>query len=332
MAHGEAFQTHAEGEAGILVRINAAVAQHLGVHHAGAQHFDPALALAGGAALAAALVALDVYLAGGLGEGEMVGTEPGDGIGTVDGLDDGVQCALQVRHGHALVHHQTLDLMEHGGVGSVHLVLAVHPAGGDHADGYAVLLHGPDLHGRSLGPQEDLGILSEIEGVRPVTGGVGLRGVELGEVVAFQLDLRAVHDLKAHVKEHLLDLIQHGVHGVLVAQSHLLAGDGDVQRLGLQLGFQSGLFQNGGLGLHGLFHGGADLVGHLAHDGALLSRETAHQLEDGGQFTLFAQVLHPQRVQFRRGLRAGDGFQSALADGFQLFFHHKRKTPLYGMG
>ena len=119
---------------------------------------------------------------------------------------------------------------------------------------------------------------------------------------------------------------------MLVAQSHLLAGDGDVQRLGLQLGFQSGLFQNGGLGLHGLFHGGADLVGHLAHDGALLGGEGTHQLEDGGQFALFAQVLHPQRVQFRRSLRAGDGFQSALADGFQLFFHHKRKTPLYGMG
>ena len=277
-------------------------------------------------------MALDVYLAGGLGEGEVVGTKPGDGIGAVDGLDDGVQRALQVRHGHALVHHQTLDLMEHGGVGGVHLVLAVHPTGGDHADGYAVLLHSPDLHGRGLGPQEDLGILGEIEGIRPVTGGVGLRGVELGEVVAFQLNLRAVHDLKAHVKEHLLDLIQHGVHGVLVAQSHLLAGDGDIQRLSLQLGFQSGLFQNGGLGFNGLFHGGADLVGHLAHDGALLGGEAAHLLEDGGQFTLFAQVLDPQCVQLRRGLRAGDGFQSALADGFQLFFHHKRKTPLYGMG
>ena len=222
--------------------------------------------------------------------------------------------------------------MEHGGVGGIHLVLAVHTAGGDHADGDAVLLHSPDLHGRGLGPQEDLGILGEVKGVRPVAGGVGLRGVELGEVVAFQLDLRAVHDLKAHVKEHLLDLIQHGVHGVLVAQSRLLAGDGDVYGLGLQLGFQRRLLQNGGLRLDGLFHSGPDFVGHLAHDGALLSRETAHQLEDGGQLTLFAQVLHPQRVQFRRGLRAGDGFQSALADGFQLFFHHKRKTPLYGMG
>ena len=302
------------------------------MHHAGAQHLDPALALAGGAALAAALVALDVHLAGRLREGEVVGTEAGDGAGAVDGLDDGVQRALQVRHGHALVHHQTLDLMEHGGVGGVHLVLAVHAAGGDHADGDAVLLHSPDLHGRGLGPQEDLGILGEIEGIRPVTGGVGLRGIELGEVVAFQLDLRAVHDLKAHVKEHLLDLIQHGVHGVLVAKSHLLAGDGDIQRLSLQLGFQSGLFQNGGLGFNGLFHGGADLIGHLAHDGALLGGEATHLLEDGGQLALFAQVLDPQCVQFRRGLRAGDGFQSALADGFQLFFHHKRKTPLYGMG
>ena len=62
-----------------------------------------------------------------------MGTEPGDGIGTVDGLDDGVQCALQVRHGHALVHHQTLDLMEHGGVGRVGLVLAEHAAGSQHA-------------------------------------------------------------------------------------------------------------------------------------------------------------------------------------------------------
>ena len=78
VAHGEAFQTHAEGEAGILVRINAAVAQHLGVHHAGAQHFDPALALAGGAALAAALVALHVHLAARLGEREVVRAEARD--------------------------------------------------------------------------------------------------------------------------------------------------------------------------------------------------------------------------------------------------------------
>ena len=42
--------------------------------------------------------------------------------------------------------------------------------------------------------------------------------------------------------------------------------------------------------LDGLFQGGADLVGQLAHDGALLGGEAAHLLEHGGQFALFAQV------------------------------------------
>ena len=60
----------------------------------------------------------------------------------------------------SLVDDHALHLVEHGGVGGVHLVLAVHPAGGDHADGDAVLLHSPDLHGRGLGPQEDLGTVS----------------------------------------------------------------------------------------------------------------------------------------------------------------------------
>ena len=100
------------------------------------------------------LVALDVHLAARLGEREVVRAEARDRAFAVQLLHDGVERTLEVRHRHALVDDHALDLMEHGGVGSVHLVLAVHPAGGDHADGYAVLLHGPDLHGRSLGPQE----------------------------------------------------------------------------------------------------------------------------------------------------------------------------------
>ena len=103
--------------------------------HAGAQQLDPALALTGGAAHAAALVALHVHLAGGLGEGEVVGAEAGLGALAVELLHHGVEGALQIRHGDALVDDHALHLMEHGGVGGVHLVLAVHPAGGDDADG-----------------------------------------------------------------------------------------------------------------------------------------------------------------------------------------------------
>ena len=46
-----------------------------------------------------------------------------------------VQRALQVGHGDALVDDHALNLVEHGGVGGVHLVLAVDAAGGDDADG-----------------------------------------------------------------------------------------------------------------------------------------------------------------------------------------------------
>ena len=302
MAHGEAFQTHAEGEAGILVRINAAVAQHLGVHHAGAQHLDPTLALAGGAALAAALVALDVHLAGRLREGEVVGTEAGDGAGAVDGLDDGVQRAFQVRHGHALVHHQTLDLMEHGGVGGVHLVLAVHPAGGDDADGQLHGLHGPHLHGRGLAAEHYPAVLVKVEGVRPVPGGVALLGVELVEVVLGQLHLGAVQHGEAHADEDVLQLVQGQVHGVLVAQLGGFSGDGHIHRLGLQARLQGLGLQALALLLNGALQGGAHLVGQLAHGGTLLGGELAHHLQNGGELALLAQVLHPEPVQLGGGL------------------------------
>ena len=125
VAHGEAFQTHAEGEAGILVRINAAVAQHLGVHHAGAQHFDPALALAGGAARAVALVALDIHFAARLGERKMMRAEARDRVLAVELAHDLVERALEIRHRNALVDGHALDLVEHGRVRGVDFILAV---------------------------------------------------------------------------------------------------------------------------------------------------------------------------------------------------------------
>ena len=53
--------------------VDARHLQHTGVDHPRAQKLNPALSLTGGAARAAALVALYVHLAGGLGEGEVVG-------------------------------------------------------------------------------------------------------------------------------------------------------------------------------------------------------------------------------------------------------------------
>ena len=60
LQHGDALDANAEGEAGILIRVNVAVLQHLAVDNTAAQNFDPAGVLAQGAALAAALKAADI--------------------------------------------------------------------------------------------------------------------------------------------------------------------------------------------------------------------------------------------------------------------------------
>ena len=46
--HGNALDANTEGEAGILIRVNVAVLQHLAVDNTAAQNFDPAGVLAQG--------------------------------------------------------------------------------------------------------------------------------------------------------------------------------------------------------------------------------------------------------------------------------------------
>ena len=102
---------------------------------------------------------------------------------------------------------------------------------------------------------------------------------------------------------------------------YALAGEGDVQGLGLEPGFQSGLFQFHALGVKSLFKLGAHCVGKLAHDGTLLCGELAHLLEDGGQLALFAQILHAQSVKRGNVAGRGDGLERLFGELFELFFH-----------
>ena len=143
-----------------------------------------------------------------------------------------------------------------------------------------------------------------------------LRGVELGEIVVRLLNLRAVHNLKAHVQEDFLHLVQHGIHGVLVAHDGLFAGNGHVHGLRRQPGLQGLPGEDAGLGLDGLLQAGADVVGQLAHDGAELGGQSAHLLQNGGELALLAQVLDPEGLQPGGFLGGGDGLQGPPADGF----------------
>ena len=244
-----------------------------------------------------------------------MGAEAGLGALAVELLHHGVEGALQIGHGDALVDDHALHLVEHGGVGGVHLVLAVDPAGGDDADGQRHGVHGPHLHGGGLAAEHHPAVLVKIEGVRPVAAGVPLAGVEPVEVQLGQLHLGAVQHGEAHADEDVLELVQGDIHGVPVAHRHGLAGNGDVQRLGLQPGLQRLGLQLPALGLQLGLQSGAHLVGQLAHGGPLLGGELAHLLEYGSELALLAQILDPQGVQFcgRSGLRKRG--QSLRADG-----------------
>src|SRR5947209_19099740 len=65
--HGDAVDAHAPGEALILLGIEPAIAQHVGMDHAAAQNLQPVLAFAE-ADFAALAPALDVDLHRGFGE------------------------------------------------------------------------------------------------------------------------------------------------------------------------------------------------------------------------------------------------------------------------
>ena len=259
--------------------------------------------------------ALHVHLAGRLGEGEVVGAEPGLGVLAVEALDDFVQGALQIGHGNALVHHHALDLVEHGGVSGVCLVLPVDPAGGDDADGRLAALHGADLHGRGLGAEEDgviLGIVlagGDIEGVRPLTAWVTLLGVQLGKVVGGKLHLRAFCHVEAHADKDIGDLVDDLGDRVLVTKALLVAGDGDVHCLRRQLQIQCGLCKQLALGGNGVREGSADFIGQLTYRRALLRRQLARLLQESGQLALFAQILDPDGVQSGGGVGSADGGQ-----------------------
>ena len=73
--HGRSFDPHTKGEARVFIRINAAVAQYIGMHHATAEDLHPTGFLTDITAAAAADKTGHIHFGAGLGEGEIGGTE-----------------------------------------------------------------------------------------------------------------------------------------------------------------------------------------------------------------------------------------------------------------
>ncbi|MNQ92180.1 hypothetical protein D3C85_1075970 [compost metagenome] len=283
--HGQAINAHAEGETLILVRINAAVAQHVRVNHAAAEDLQPVVALVQGQ-LAARAVAANVHLGRGLGEGEVVRAEAGvDIVQFEEAGDEGFQRRLQMTHVDIAIDHQTLDLMEHRRVGGVR-ILTEGAAGRDDADRRLLAHHGAHLHRAGVGAQHlalarfRVGLEEEcvVHFPRRVLG----REVQGGEVVEVVLDVRAFGHGEAHFGEQG-DHLVHDLHGrVHPALAPRTARKGQVDALCQQAGVQLGGLQLGLLG----GDGGGDAVAQPVDDRPLLAAfvgaERAHAFQQGG--------------------------------------------------
>ncbi len=127
--------------------------EHLGMHHARAQNFEP---VAAGADLEAAAFArtADIDLGGRLGEGEIARPEAHRQMLDVEeGAAEFDEAALQMPHVDGAVDHQPLDLMEHRRVRGV-VIAAEGAAGHDDPERRLARAHGADLHRRGVRAQD----------------------------------------------------------------------------------------------------------------------------------------------------------------------------------
>lgn len=139
------------------------------MHHTGSEDFEPAEFLQTRQPLPPQMTQLMSDFRGRFRKGEEARTET-----NLDGrakhfLAEEFQRPFEVGQTDIFIDDKAFDLVEHGGMGCV-IVIAVHRARADHADGAVgrTGLHGTSLYRRGLGPHEEF--IGQIERVLHVSG------------------------------------------------------------------------------------------------------------------------------------------------------------------
>src|SRR5579863_8512425 len=101
LEHGDPFDSQAEGESRVRFRIDPAVLEHPGMHHAAAEDLDPPGPLAHGTAPGAADEAGDVDLGAGLRERKEARSEPDLGPVAPHRFGEQIEDALEMGEGDA---------------------------------------------------------------------------------------------------------------------------------------------------------------------------------------------------------------------------------------
>ena len=176
------------------------------------------------------------------------------------------------------------------------IVIAVHRARADHADGAVgrTGLHGTSLYRRGLGPHEEF--IGQIERVLHVAGRMILRQVQGLKVKIIVFDFRAFGDFKAHAHEDLFDLTQGERHRMQMPFGCLRPGK-VTSIFSDAIFFSSWRLQAVSFGQQCGFHLAAHFIHHFAHFWTFFGGYTAETAQDFGQGAFFAQILHTDVLQ-----------------------------------
>ena len=236
-------------------------------------------------------------------------------------LNKVVERALKIAKGNALVDDQALDLVELRQVAGVGRVGTVDGARANHVDGRLLRLHSVDLHARSLGAQQYVGlamgmclgvcdaaglVVDHVEGVAGRAARVIHGGVERGEVIVGGIDHGAGLDGVADAAEDVLGLLDDLLDQVLVTDLRTDARQRDVDGLVLECVLEGGGLHLGGALVEHALDQLAHLVGALAHHGTILGGELAHHAHQAGDATLAAEQLNARSLELGGVIGASD--------------------------
>ena len=148
-----------------------------------------------------------------------------------------------------------------------------------------------------------------------------LGDVERFKVVVVELDFRAFSDREAQADKDLLELVEHDIERVFLADDDFLTRQGNVDGLGLELVRERGLLDLSAARFDDGLDFGAHIVDHLADRRTVLGRNVLHALEQRGQIALFAEELDARFIECARIRSGGQLLFCGLQNALQFFFH-----------
>ena len=196
------------------MRINADLGQHIGMHHAAAEHLQPAA------------LAHDIDLRRRLRERKIGRAKAHFERLFKEDLQEINQQALELGKGHGLIHDQALDLMKHRGVGHIR-VAAINPARRDKAKRRPGVFHDPDLHRRGMRAQQ--APVGKVKGVVHGARGMMFRDIQGAEVMIIVFYLRPLDDIETDLLKQRRDAPQGQRDRVPARGAHATARQGRVQ-------------------------------------------------------------------------------------------------------